>query len=119
MLPPTITQVPEFDKDMHKLRKFKTIEEDLERFKKVLLGYLPKCPPDTWAIPGFGEGFLPVYKAKKFFCKALNRGCQSGIRVIYIYNTKKNEILLIEIYFKTQQDNHDSDRIKKYLIQKN
>jgi len=108
-------EVPEFQKDLKKI-KF-DLCEDLERFKKAL-AVDPKNLNGAVKIPGFWEGIYPVYKARKFRCKALNKGSQSGIRVIYIYNSEKEEVLLVEIYFKSKKENHDLDRIRNYLISK-
>jgi hypothetical protein len=42
----------------------------------------------------------PIYKAKKFACRALKgKGVQSGIRVIYAYFKDDDKIELVEIYF--------------------
>ncbi len=110
---PKFVEVPEFRKDLKKLKKFRTIEEDLEVFKKAL-AVDPKNLPGIVIISGIGKGFLPVYKARKFRCRALQS--MSDIRVIYTYNLSKNEIILIEIYFKGQKENHDLDRIKRYAL---
>ncbi len=57
-----------------------------------------------------------VYKAVKFACKSLKgRGAVSGLRVIYSYDAEKDEIFLIEIYFKGDQENEDKKRILKLL----
>ena len=110
---PRFVEVPEFQKD---LRKFKfDIEEDFERFKKAL-SVDPQNLNGAVKISNLGEGILPVYKARKFRCKALKRGSQSRIRVIYTYNPKTEDIILIEIYFKGKKENHDLYRIRKYAI---
>lgn len=108
-------EVPEFQKDLKKL-KF-DITSDLEVFKKAL-GVNPTNLNGSVIIPGFGGGFCPVFKARKFRCKAIKKGSRSGIRVIYTHNFEEDEITLIEVYFKPKKENHDLDRIKKYLIKK-
>ncbi len=110
---PKFVEAPEFTKDLNKLRKFRTIEEDLEVFKKAL-AVDPKNLPGVVIISGIGRGFLPVYKARKFRCRYLQS--TGKIRVIYTYNAPTDEITLIEIYFKGQNENHNPDRIKKYAI---
>ncbi len=110
---PKFVEVDEFKKD---LRKFKVnIEEDFELFKKAL-EVEPTNLNGAVRIPNLGEGICPVFKARKFRCKALNKGSRSGIRVIYTYNPKTDEITLIEIYHKGKKENHDLSRIKKYTI---
>ena len=112
---PKFVEVDEFKKDLKRL-KF-DIEEDLERFKKVLL-VEPANLNGAVKISNLGEGIYPVYKARKFRCKALKKGGRSGVRVIFTYNPKTDEIILIEIYFKGKRENHDLHRIRKYVINK-
>ncbi len=112
---PKFVEVDEFVKDLKKL-KF-DIEEDLERFKKAL-STEPTILNGSVKISNLGEGIHPVFKARKFRCKVLNKGSQSGIRVIYTYNPKIDEIILIEIYYKGKKENHDLERIRKYAIRK-
>ena len=110
---PSFVEVPEFEKD---LRKFKVdIEKDFKTFKKAL-AVDPKNLNGAVKISNLGEGIYSVYKARKFRCKALNKGSKSGIRVVYTYNPKTDEIILIEIYFKSKKENHDVHRIRKYAI---
>ena len=110
---PKFVEVDEFEKDLKKL-KF-DIEEDLERFKKAL-STEPTNLNGAVKISNLGEGIFPVYKARKFRCKALQKGSQSGIRVIYTYNPKTDEIILIGIYHKGKKENHDLYRIRNYAI---
>lgn len=57
-------------------------------------------------ISGLSFSTPPIFKAKKFACRALRgRGSKSGIRVIYAYNEKEDRIDLIEIYFKGDKEN--------------
>jgi len=110
---PKFVEVEEFKKDLKKL-KF-DIEDDFETFKKAL-SVEPENLNGVVKISNLGEGILPVYKARKFRCKALQKGSQSGIRIIYTYNSKTEEIILIEIYYKGKKENHDLYRIRKYAI---
>lgn len=105
------SSLPEFDRDLKKLMKrFVTLEEDLEVLKKVLAVTPDALPPLSFRISGTGKAF-PVIKVKKFSCKALKGfGAKSGIRVIYAYYQEKQEIKLIEIYFKGDKENEDSGR---------
>ena len=107
-------EVPEFKKDLRKLKKFRTIYDDLERFKKVLSTEGPKNLTGAVVVSNLGQGILPVYKAKKFRCQALKS--VSDMRVIYTYNPSTNEIILIELYHKGKKENHDLERIRRYII---
>jgi hypothetical protein len=114
-----IRRLPEFDKDMKKLlKKFRSLEEDLDVFIKTELMLYHKLKKDNkgvFLIPGLGIENPKIYKAKKFACRSLKgRGVQSGIRVIYGYFEKDDRIELIEIYFKGDKENEDDDRIMRY-----
>jgi hypothetical protein len=111
-----IHRLPEFDKDIRKLlKKFRTLEEDLDIFIKtelVLYHKLKKDNKGIFQIPGLGIEDPRIYKAKKFACRSLKgRGVQSGIRVIYGYSERQDKIELIEIYYKGDKENEDRGRI--------
>ena len=109
-------EVPEFKKDFKKLlKRFKSLSEDLVVFMKAL-STDPKNLNGAFKISHLGGEIYPVYKARKFRCRSLQRGNQSGIRIIYTYHPITQEIFLMEIYFKGNQENHSLDRIKKYSI---
>ena len=111
-----IEEVEEFQKDIKKI-KF-DLTKDLELFKKSLLAEYPKVLVGVVPISGLGDKIYPVYKARKFRCKAINRGSKSGIRIIYTVDRSRDTILLMEIYFKSKKEDHNTDRIKKYAIKK-
>ncbi len=100
----------EFNKGLRKLG----IDEDFDRFEKSLLTEFPKLLTGVVVIPALGGGLHIVYKARKFRCKAMNKGSRSGIRVIYTYNLSEDKIIFIEIYYKEKQKNHNVQLIKKY-----
>lgn len=114
-----ISRLPEFEKDLKKLSKrFKTLEDDLEIFVKTELKLYHKLDIDNkgiFQIPSLGIEEPPIYKAKKFACRALKgKGVQSGIRVIYAYFKDADKIEFVEIYFKGDKENEDKDRILKH-----
>jgi len=114
---PTIRSTPDFDKCVDELGRYRHIEEDIDTFKQALLGCFPKQIPRTHIIPGFGEGVYPVYKVEKFHSTDLRDNTR--MRVVYTYDPEKDEIILIEIYFKGKRENHNCDVIKKHLVKKN
>jgi len=109
----SFVEVPEFLKDLKKLKV--DLSKDLEVFKKAL-AVCPSGLNGAVRITGLGEGIYPVFKARKFRCKALNKGSKSGIRLVYTHHPLNDEIYLIAIYQKNHQENHDVDRIKKYVV---
>ena len=117
------SRLPEFEKDIKRLlKRFKTIEDDLEIFIEKQLFLYHKLKVDNrgiFQITGLPLENPEVYKAKKFACKSLKgRGVQSGIRVIYAYDEEEDKIVLIEMYFKGDKANEDKQRIFEYLGQK-
>ena len=111
-----INSSPEFEKDFKKLvRKFPSLEDDLKTFENTALKafhHLGQENLGIFQIPNLGFSDPKVYKATKFACKALKgRGAATGIRVIYAHYSDKDEILLIEMYFKADRQNEDRERI--------
>jgi mRNA-degrading endonuclease YafQ of YafQ-DinJ toxin-antitoxin module len=105
----------EFQKDLKKLsKKFRSLDEDLIEFKKVL----------NEAPLGIGKHFNVIIKTgivyivkARFFCKSLKK---KDLRVIYAYIENHQIIELvgiefIELYFKGNKENEDRERIKDYL----
>jgi mRNA-degrading endonuclease RelE of RelBE toxin-antitoxin system len=112
-----ISHVPEFEKDIKKLvRRFASLEEDLQTFIKVAMNAFHKQNVDSRAI--FHISYLgihspKIYKARKFACKALKgKGVQSGIRVIYAYDEDKDRVEFIEVYYPKCCIKYDADMLK-------
>ncbi|MDH4161535.1 MAG: hypothetical protein OEW15_02435 [Nitrospirota bacterium] len=104
-----ITHVPEFEKDLKKLlKRFSSLEEDLQTFIKVAMSLFHKQKIDSNAIfhvSDLGIKSPKIYKAKKFACKALKgKGAQSGIRVIYAYHEEEDWVEFVEIYCKEDRE---------------
>ena len=111
-----ISHVPEFEKDLKKLvRRFASLEEDLQIFIKVAMNAFHKQNVDSRAIlrmSDLGINSPKIYKAKKFACKTLKgKGVQSGIRVIYAYHEEEDRMEFIEIYYKGDKASEDRARI--------
>ncbi len=118
-----IVLLPEFDRDFKKLlKKFKTLKEDFEIFENTELNLYHKLRIDNkgiFLISDLGINAPKIYKAKKFACRSLkNRGVASGIRVIYAYLEDQDKIEFIEIYFKSDKENEDRERILRHYRQK-
>ena len=112
-----VTRGDGFSKDLKKLiKKYRSLEEDLEIFIKAQLFAYHKLQVDNhgvFPINNLGFESPHVYKAKKFACKSLKgKGVKSGIRIIYAYIPENDEIYLIEIYSKSDEENEDRERIK-------
>lgn len=109
-----------FRKDLKKLiKKYRTLEEDLETAKRnaIELYHLKNIDNRSiFPIEGFCSEEILICKIKKFACKALKgRGSRSGIRIIYAFHCQSYKVDFIEIYFKGDKENEDQERIKEYL----
>ena len=109
-----------FQKDIKRLlKKFQTLEDDLETVKRdvIELYHLKRIDNQSiFPIPGFCTEEVMVYKIKKFACRSLKgKGSRSGIRIIYAYHCQDRRVTFIEIYFKSNKENEDQGRIKNYL----
>lgn len=113
----------EFEREFKKLlKRFRTLDEDLNTFIGVQLKLIHKLEKDNSGIvrmSDLGIDNPKIYKAKKFTCKSLKgEGARSGIRIIYAYYEEEDIIEFIEIYYKAQKANEDRDRILRYYSQK-
>jgi mRNA-degrading endonuclease RelE of RelBE toxin-antitoxin system len=113
-----VVRKPEFDRDLRGLtRRFASLEEDLELLVDTALFAFHKLGQDTGIvqISGLGRLRLPVFKARKFACRCLKgRGSRTGLRLIYAFNDEEDRIELVEIFFKTDQEIEDRERIRRY-----
>lgn len=108
-----------FKKDLKKLlKRFPSIEEDLESFVRAQLISYHKLNVDNqgiFPIESIGIQNPKIFKVKKFACKSLKgKGVHSGIRMTYAYFKAEDRIEFIEIYYKGDQENEDKQRIKDY-----
>ena len=110
----------EFERELIRLKKrFRSLEEDLASFIRASLYAFHKINKDHGGIvriSGLGIDVPALYKVKKFACRALKgKGANSGMRIIYAYDSFHDEIVFEEIYFKGDKKNEDRDRlIRKY-----
>jgi hypothetical protein len=115
-----VTRTPEFQKDLKRLKKrFRTLDGDLQEFIDTQLNLTHKQGIDNggvFPITGTKFSYPPSYIAKKFTCRSLpGTGCRSGFRVVYVYWSERDEIALIEIFFKGDQKGRDVRRLNAYL----
>ena len=107
----------DFQRDLKRLlKKFSSLNDDIEVAKvfTIELFHLQNINKQAiFPIPNFCVDELKICKLKKFACKAL-KGCgvKSGIRIIYAYYTLTNTVDFIEMYFKSESENENKERIK-------
>jgi len=115
------SETAEFARDFKRLRKkFPSLADDMEITKKfrIELFHIQKIDNKSiFEIENVGNNKESrFFKIKKFQCKSLKgRGAQSGIRIVYVFNSASLEVVFIEMYFKGEKENEDRERIKDYL----
>jgi hypothetical protein len=108
----TFDELTEFKKDLKSLlKKYRTLNDDLEIVKKVLEIMPDERPPFSFRIDNLGLK-TSIIKVKKIACKALKgRGVNSGLRLIYAHFQEEQRIAFIELYHKNDKENEDRQRI--------
>ncbi len=102
----------EFKKDIKNLlKKYRSLNEDLEVVKLDLNDDPGESPPFSFQIDNLGIETC-IIKVKKIACKSLKgRGVNSGFRLIYAHFPDEQKITFIELYHKTEKENEDRKRI--------
>lgn len=100
----------EFKKEFKRLfKKYKTLDDDFKKFKKVLL----------IAPTGVGKNFVIIHSLPTIKIVKARMACRElrdrSLRIIYAYFEQRQRIEFIELYFKGNKENEDRDRIKEYL----
>ncbi len=108
----TFEELTEFKKDLKTLlKKYRTLNDDLEVVKKVLDILPDERPPFSFRIDNMGLKTC-IIKVKKIACKALKgRGVNSGLRLVYAHFQIEEKITFIELYHKNDKENEDRQRI--------
>ncbi|MBK6505568.1 MAG: hypothetical protein IPG02_07850 [Ignavibacteria bacterium] len=108
----TFDELTEFKKDLKSLlKKYRTLNDDLDVVKQVLAIAPDARPPFSFRIDNLGLESC-VIKVKKIACKALKgRGVNSGLRLIYAYFESEAKIVFVELYHKNDKENEDKQRI--------
>jgi hypothetical protein len=105
-------ELDEYKKDLKQLlKKYRTLESDIDVVKQVLEVIPDERPPFSYRIEGIGIKTC-IIKIKKIACKALKgRGVNSGLRLIYAWFKDEQKIVMIELYHKNEKENEDRKRI--------
>ncbi|MCK4608405.1 MAG: hypothetical protein KAT71_02905 [Gammaproteobacteria bacterium] len=116
------SETEKFKRDFKKLlKKFLSLKNDLEVVKRNAIEIFHIYNIDNNSVckiqdaGNFAELFF--YKIKKFACRNLKgHGAKSGIRVVYAFFPKKQQVIFLEMYFKANQENETRQRIIDYKI---
>ena len=108
----TFEALAEFKKDLKNLlKKYRTLNDDLDIVKQVLTTAPDARPPFSFRIDNLGLETC-IIKVKKIACRALKgRGVNSGLRLIYAHFEEEEKIIFIELYHKNDKENEDKQRI--------
>jgi mRNA-degrading endonuclease YafQ of YafQ-DinJ toxin-antitoxin module len=108
----TFDELTEFKKDLKSLlKKYRTLNDDLDIVKNVLEVMPDERPPFSFRIDNLGLKTC-IIKVKKIACKALKgRGVNSGLRLIYAHFQEEQRITFIELYHKNDKEIEDRQRI--------
>ena len=107
-------ELDEFKKDLKKLlKRYRTLQDDLAIVKKVLTVEPKERPPFSYKIEGLGLKNC-VIKVKKITCRSMKgKGANSGLRLIYAHFETEKRIIMIELYYKSDKENEDRERIRR------
>jgi len=102
----------EFDKDLKQLlKKYRSLQNDLEVVKTILKAKPNEKPPFSFQINNLGIKTC-IIKVKKIACDSLKgRGVNSGLRLIYAHFSMEQKITFIELYHKNDKETEDRARI--------
>jgi len=105
-------ELTEYKKDLKNLlKKYKTLNDDLEVVKRVLELFPDEREPFSFRIDNLGLETC-IIKVKKIACKSLKgRGVNSGLRLIYALFKTEQKIIFIELYHKSDKEIEDRQRI--------
>ena len=109
-------EIHEFRKDLKRLqKKCRSLEEDLEVLKKILIIKPGASPPFSFEIDGLKIKTC-IIKVRKIACKSLKgKGVNSGLRLVYACFRDESKIVFVELYHKNNKPGEDRERIRKYF----
>jgi mRNA-degrading endonuclease RelE of RelBE toxin-antitoxin system len=109
-------ELSEFKKDLKRLlKKYRTLENDLDDVRKDLADEPEASPPFSFRIEGLGISSC-IIKIKKIASDSFKgRGRNSGFRLIYAYFEEESKIIFVELYHKSEKENENRQQICKYF----
>lgn len=106
----TFNESPEFSKEFKRFaKKYKSLFIDLKEFERVV-DIAPLGNSKHFNILIKNERCV-IVKAR-LFCRYLKG---SSLRIIYAFHGNRSAVVFVEVYFKSEKENENQERIKKYL----
>jgi len=104
-------ETPLFQKEVKEnSKKYKSLKDDLRFFKEKVLRQYPEGIKGKKSCILIKHDDYKVIK-HRLSSKSLNKMI---LRVIYIYIFNENKIVFVQLYSKSEQQNHDKKRLKEY-----
>lgn len=102
--------LPEFEKEFSKLsKKYPSLPDDLKKLERLI----------ALNPVGMGTNFVTIHHSEEAKIVKARLACKSlkerSVRIIYAYHEDITTFVHIEIYFKGDKANEDTERIKDYL----
>lgn len=105
------SELPEFAHDLKRLKKkYLSLGDDIE-FLKGVLGQFPEGRGEKHWNCLHREEKVSIHKTR-LACRYLRA---TTMRIVYAYHVETGRIVLIELYYKSDKENEDQNRIKQYL----
>jgi mRNA-degrading endonuclease RelE of RelBE toxin-antitoxin system len=102
--------LPAFEKEFKKLAKrYRSLGDDLKTFEQVLQIF-PTGQGKNFTILHGGET-VKIVKAR-LACRTLK---DRSLRIVYAFQGKNVTFLYLEIYFKGDKENENTERLAEYL----
>jgi len=105
------SELPEFARDLKRLKKkYLSLEDDVDLLREVLRKFPEGRGEKHWNCLHRGERVC-VFKTR-LACRYLRA---TTMRVVYAHHAQKGEIVFIELYYKSEKEMEDKQRLKGYL----
>lgn len=110
---------PKFKKEFNNILKrhqCPTLKDDFKLFIDTLIVNLKENQSFPEHICVYVAGLdssvrLPAFVVKKFRCKKINRGVNSGFRFTFVFDSKRKRFIFVEFYIKNVKKVEDKNRI--------
>ena len=101
--PKHVRGLPAYKREVRHLHnRYRSLLDDLMILEKVPLIRKEVQPPFSFRLDGLDTDAY-IIKVKKIVCKSLKgRGANSGLRLIYALAKEKEEMIMIELYHKSE-----------------
>ena len=112
-------RTPEFKKDLKKLqKKWRTLENDLNKAEQFVQLIYTNSEMYESFVNGPNATVIStsnLQEVMKMRLECTSPGAKGKARIVFVFARIDGEIILLEIYSKSEKDREDSTRIHDYL----